>query len=146
MTSPLPDLVLIEERRNPFTTALELHTRFGVVTHIQPGRDLRVPAQDLPEVMDPARPAFGYTGRLLHADQAPVILLDQRMRQQITEWQRVWHEPFPAFGMRQAIRGDALTIEATNGAWIWRLLPAYWPQMSGHHNGDRGWWVGVWQS
>ena len=136
--------VLIEERRNPLTGELSLATRFGVVTHIRPERDPNVPACDLPPVMDPTRPAFGYTGKLLDVDEGNVILLDQRITQQIEQWQRVWHEAYPAFGMRQYIKADVFTIEATNGVWRWRLMPAYWPHMAGHPNGDRGWWIGVW--
>lgn len=138
----MSELVLLESFTNPLTGGRTLTCEYGDVSQIQPERDPRVPAGAMPgTVVDPARPGYGYTGRLLNP--GPVILLAANTREQIERWQTERREPWPFGGVQSSIKGDVLTITARNGEWDWRLHPAYWPEMGNNPNGERGWYVGL---
>lgn len=136
MTRHTPELVRVSTFLHPLTRRPTLTCEYGDITQIAPERDPRVPAANMPDtIVDPTRPGYGYTGRLLHPGH--VILLAAGTREQIERWQTERREPWPYGAVHSSIAGETLTIRARNGEWDWQLHPAHWPEQGG------SWYIGL---
>lgn len=141
--APLEGRVWINEYLKP---KRRLVTQYGDVSQIRPERDPKVPDEAIRAVqVDPlagtaVRSAgYGYTGRVLGV--GPVILLADDTLNQVLHWQHRTGRPWPFGGVRTAFDADTrlFSIQAENGWWLWRVLPAYWPTM----RNPAAWCVGV---
>lgn len=131
--APLDGRVWINEYLKP---RHRLTTSYGDVSQIKPERDPRIPDEAMKQVqIDPrvgiekGAAGYGYTGRVLGT--GPVILLADETLNSVMQWQHRTGNPWPYGGVRTSFHVDTqlLTIEAANGWWRWRVLPAYWPTM-----------------
>jgi hypothetical protein len=123
--APISSRVWISEHRLP---SPRLTTRYGDVSRIEPQRDPNVPDEAMPAVIvDPARPGFGYTGRVLGV--GPVILIADDTLNQVMQWQHRMSQPWPFGGVSTVFYPNTrlLTIRSANGFWTWRVEPAYYP-------------------
>lgn len=131
--APLEGRVWINEYLKP---ARRLVTKYGDVSEIRPERDPAVTDEAIKAVqIDPragiakGAAGYGYTGRVLGA--GPVILISDDVLNQVLQWQHRTGDPWPFGGVRTRFDASSrlFTIEAANGSWCWRVLPAYFPTM-----------------
>ena len=129
--APLEGRVWISEYLKPRP---RLVTKYGDVSRIEPERDPSVPEEAMKRIqidpragVAPGAAGYGYTGRVLGV--GPVILLADEVLNQVLEWQARTGKPWPFGGVQTAFHPDtrAFAINAANGAWRWRVEPAYWP-------------------
>lgn len=141
--APLTERVWINEYLKP---TRRLVTKYGDVSEIRPERDPAVPEEAMRAVqIDPkagierGAAGYGYTGRVLGA--GPVILLADATLNAVMQWQARTGKPWPYGGVLTAFQPDArlLLIQAANGSWRWRVLPAYFPTM--RH--PEAWCIGI---
>lgn len=131
--APIDGRVWINEHLKP---RRRLVTKYGDVSEIKPERDPAVPDEAMREVqidpqagIAPGAAGYGYTGRVLGV--GPVILLADETLNQVLQWQHRTGRPWPFGGVRTAFDPHTFmfSIEAANGSWRWRVVPAYWPMV-----------------